>query len=447
MPGVRQGVYHVELDERWHIGFGLRCLIDAKPAPGPHRRASWPAPRSPPAAWGDAIPEEIRAAIVPDGPPPAGDRHEADRGSARGGVAAPRPRRGRAGGPSRASRVGLTGVEAVVRLGVDERSAQPFAARIDCASSPARSPRTARTRFEDVVATSCARSSSAPRGMRAERLAQRGRGARARAPGRAARRGDDRGALPRAAAGAGVGHADAGDLDAPRGARWRPARHAADASACPRRASRRRPQAQRALAAHAARAARAPTASRRRPIARVLDDVPVATHDQRGIGTLHVGCPEDCDARVRRPRVARDRRGRDVERDLRADEAQRRGRGRRARAPPPARGRRLRARDDRRRRRALRGRAGRRCSSRPRRRASRRSTAITSWPSAPGCSASCAPSSRTAAAARAVAARPGSTPPGSAASRARSAPRRTSAGGRARRRAPRAGASRSTSGA
>jgi GTP cyclohydrolase IV len=26
----------------------------------------------------------------------------------------------------------------------------------------------------------------------------------------------------------------------------------------------------------------------------VLDRVPVATHDQIGVGTLHLGCPEDC---------------------------------------------------------------------------------------------------------------------------------------------------------
>ena len=29
-------------------------------------------------------------------------------------------------------------------------------------------------------------------------------------------------------------------------------------------------------------------------IARVFEAVPVATHNQRGIGTLHVGCPEGC---------------------------------------------------------------------------------------------------------------------------------------------------------
>ncbi|HWE07836.1 MAG TPA: hypothetical protein VG325_00700 [Solirubrobacteraceae bacterium] len=28
LPGVREGVQHVELDERWHVGFGLRCLTE-----------------------------------------------------------------------------------------------------------------------------------------------------------------------------------------------------------------------------------------------------------------------------------------------------------------------------------------------------------------------------------------------------------------------------------
>ena len=27
----------------------------------------------------------------------------------------------------------------------------------------------------------------------------------------------------------------------------------------------------------------------------MFEAVPVATHNQRGIGTLHIGCPEDCD--------------------------------------------------------------------------------------------------------------------------------------------------------
>ena len=31
---------------------------------------------------------------------------------------------------------------------------------------------------------------------------------------------------------------------------------------------------------------------------RILDHVPVATHNQRGLGTLHIGCPEDCDTEL-----------------------------------------------------------------------------------------------------------------------------------------------------
>ena len=31
---------------------------------------------------------------------------------------------------------------------------------------------------------------------------------------------------------------------------------------------------------------------------RIFDAVPVATHNQRGLGTLHIGCPEDCDTDI-----------------------------------------------------------------------------------------------------------------------------------------------------
>ena len=33
-------------------------------------------------------------------------------------------------------------------------------------------------------------------------------------------------------------------------------------------------------------------------IMRILEAVPVATHNQRGLGTLHVGCTEDCDDEI-----------------------------------------------------------------------------------------------------------------------------------------------------
>ena len=33
-------------------------------------------------------------------------------------------------------------------------------------------------------------------------------------------------------------------------------------------------------------------------IAQILDAVPVATHNQRGLGTLHIGCPESCETQI-----------------------------------------------------------------------------------------------------------------------------------------------------
>src|SRR3954465_1438516 len=32
LPGVRSGIERVERDERWHVGFGLRCLIETRPS-------------------------------------------------------------------------------------------------------------------------------------------------------------------------------------------------------------------------------------------------------------------------------------------------------------------------------------------------------------------------------------------------------------------------------
>jgi ribonucleoside-diphosphate reductase beta chain len=63
LPGVRRGVTHVELDERWHVGFGVRCLLGGG---GPDdllddvmRSATEAA-----ATWGDAVPAAIREFAV-----------------------------------------------------------------------------------------------------------------------------------------------------------------------------------------------------------------------------------------------------------------------------------------------------------------------------------------------------------------------------------------------
>jgi ribonucleoside-diphosphate reductase beta chain len=59
LPGVREGVERIERDERWHVGFGLRCLIESEPSQelidDLVARAGAAA-----AAWGDAVPAAIR---------------------------------------------------------------------------------------------------------------------------------------------------------------------------------------------------------------------------------------------------------------------------------------------------------------------------------------------------------------------------------------------------
>jgi ribonucleoside-diphosphate reductase beta chain len=63
LPGVREGVRRVDLDERWHIGFGLRCLIDAKPPPDLINELLAQAADAA-AAWGDAVPLETSRYVL-----------------------------------------------------------------------------------------------------------------------------------------------------------------------------------------------------------------------------------------------------------------------------------------------------------------------------------------------------------------------------------------------
>src|SRR5204862_194043 len=59
LAGVREGVRRVDLDERWHIGFGLRCLIDAQPSPELIHELLARAEDAA-TAWGDAVPPAAR---------------------------------------------------------------------------------------------------------------------------------------------------------------------------------------------------------------------------------------------------------------------------------------------------------------------------------------------------------------------------------------------------
>jgi GTP cyclohydrolase IV len=185
------------------------------------------------------------------------------------------------------SRVGLEGVEAVVRLGVDERTAQPFAARIDCTVQPVGA-----ARFDEVMAGVLRDVVVGTAAMRAERLAQQ-----------LAERVRERLEAPRAevtitarfpenrpAPVSGIATQEISTLHARAVVSTRGTRTMLGVSA---QGLTTAPRAQQAIAADARR--RLATAGMTDDeIDRVLDRVPVATHDQRGTGTLTVECPEDC---------------------------------------------------------------------------------------------------------------------------------------------------------
>ena len=62
LPGLRAGVERVERDERWHVGFGLRCLLDLRP--GPELRRLLDDAQAAADAWGDAVSLPVRSRAV-----------------------------------------------------------------------------------------------------------------------------------------------------------------------------------------------------------------------------------------------------------------------------------------------------------------------------------------------------------------------------------------------
>jgi GTP cyclohydrolase I/GTP cyclohydrolase-4 len=189
--------------------------------------------------------------------------------------------------------VGLTGVEKVVRLGVDERSAQPFSARLECFVEPDPEGQTANlARFDEVVNDAIREVVADDPGVRAERLAEevadrvRRRQHARRADVSIAARFPER----RPAPVSGIPTQEISTLHARAVASERGTRRIVGISAQGMTTS---PFAQSALAARARERLAAGGLSETK-IARILDRVPVATHDQIGVGTLHVGYPEDC---------------------------------------------------------------------------------------------------------------------------------------------------------
>lgn len=63
LPGVREGIGRVDLDERWHIGFGLRCLVEAEPSLD-FIHSVLATARDAASAWGDVVPDAIREDVM-----------------------------------------------------------------------------------------------------------------------------------------------------------------------------------------------------------------------------------------------------------------------------------------------------------------------------------------------------------------------------------------------
>ncbi|MEO8690835.1 MAG: GTP cyclohydrolase, FolE2/MptA family [Solirubrobacteraceae bacterium] len=191
------------------------------------------------------------------------------------------------------SRVGLTGVEMVVRLGVDQRAAQPLSARIECIVEPEPARPTAHaSRFEDDIADVVRDVVVGAAGMRAERLAQevavrvRERRQARRAEVMIAARFPER----RPAPVSGIPTQEIYTLHARAVASGRGARRMVGVSA---QGITTAPDAQAVLIARS-RERLAADGFSESEIARLMESIPVATHDQLGIGTLHLGYPEDC---------------------------------------------------------------------------------------------------------------------------------------------------------
>ena len=54
LPGLREGIERVQRDERWHVGFGLRCFIETQPSQDLIDELAVRAEAAA-AAWGDAV--------------------------------------------------------------------------------------------------------------------------------------------------------------------------------------------------------------------------------------------------------------------------------------------------------------------------------------------------------------------------------------------------------
>jgi GTP cyclohydrolase IV len=189
------------------------------------------------------------------------------------------------------SRVGLTGVEKAIHIGVDHGSPQLFSARLDCFVEPDPTRMGVHTaRFEEVINDAVGELVLGDVGMRAERLArevaervrERQRARRAEVT-IAARFPELRPAPVSGTATQEISTLHARAVASERGTRWMLGVSAQGMTTSP--------YAQAVLVARARERLAADGFSEAQ-IARVVNAVPVATHSQLGVGTLYLGCPE-----------------------------------------------------------------------------------------------------------------------------------------------------------
>src|SRR3954467_7182831 len=190
------------------------------------------------------------------------------------------------------SRVGVTNVEKVIRIG-EADAPQLFMSKLDCFVAPGPRQKGAHmSRFEEVVNDAIGEVLLGETGFKAEVLAQkvaeriRDRQDALRAEVTIAARYPEHKPAPVSGIQTQEIYTLYGSAVASeRGTRRLVGVAAQGMTACP---------CAQQLVAGASRERLAADGFTDDEIGRIFDHVPVATHNQRGLGTLHIGCPEDC---------------------------------------------------------------------------------------------------------------------------------------------------------
>jgi GTP cyclohydrolase IV len=191
------------------------------------------------------------------------------------------------------SRVGVTGVEKVIRIADAKGDPQLFSAKLECFVDLGPKQKGAHmSRFEEVVNDVIGEVILGETGFKAEQLAERiASGVRERQDALraevtiAARYPEYKPAPVSGVETQEIYTLYGSAVSSERGTRRLVGVAAQGMTACP--------CAQQIVAGHARERLSADGFSDGE-IHRILDAVPVATHNQRGLGTLHIGCPEDC---------------------------------------------------------------------------------------------------------------------------------------------------------